>query len=180
MLVSVTESGRFWDKVQGMEAWDMAETLPGISILLGCSGCSVASRLSPEGGSWGARQVHLMQDQLGPSLGHLGWSVQSSLKEQESGKRGELATVRDPNKAWSPRKLRGACVAPRLCGSELGVFPEFFQNKPPTNRGAGEGPARGQKLVQVWGAENIGLACLFLGEGREKHPKWSCHTLWAS
>lgn len=132
MLVSVTESGRFWDKVQGMEAWDMAETLPGISILLGCSGCSVASRLSPEGGSWGARQVHLMQDQLGPSLGHLGWSVQSSLKEQESGKRGELATVRDPNKAWSPRKLRGACVAPRLCGSELGVFPEFFQNKPPT------------------------------------------------
>lgn len=48
MLVSVAESGRFWDKVQGMEAWDMAESLPGISILLGCS---VASCLSNEGGS---------------------------------------------------------------------------------------------------------------------------------
>lgn len=43
-----------------------------------------------------------MQDQLGPSLGHLGWSVQSSLKEQEAEKRVELAAVRDPNKLGPP------------------------------------------------------------------------------
>lgn len=50
------------------------------------------------------RQADLLQAQLGSSLGHLVWKVQSRLREQGTGKRGELAADNDPSKAGVPLK----------------------------------------------------------------------------